>query len=128
MDYWAAGISLKWNLWDWGKKSAQVQQVHLAMNELSLGLAQMQQQLRADLKRCQLNVEEMQQQVQTANKMLDRAEENFRIVSNQYQQGLVTNTLFLDAQADLIRSRLQKIQYLVELQIAIADYERALSQ
>lgn len=125
MDYWIAGVTLQWNIWDWGKKSAQKQQLHLAVEEANLGLNQLKQNLSADAERTQLNLREAQKKLEITNKMLDQAEENYRIVSNQYQQGVINNTEFLDAQTDLTRSRLQKTFQLVNLQIAKADFERA---
>ncbi|MBN2093291.1 TolC family protein [candidate division KSB1 bacterium] len=125
MDYWVVGLNLQWNLWDWGKKSARVQQMHLATKEIELGYQQLQQMLQADVQRTHLRLEEAQQQLQIAQKMLEQAEENFRIVENRYQQGIITNSEYLDAEAELTRSRLQKIQYQIDLQIANYDYLRA---
>ncbi len=125
MDYWVVGLNLQWNIWDWGKKSARVQQVLVATKELELGYQQVRQMLEADVQRTHLRLEEAQQQYQISQKMLDQAEENFRIVENRYQQGIITNSEYLDAEAELTRSRLQKIQYQIDLQIANYDYLRA---
>lgn len=125
MDYWVVGLNLQWNIWDWGKKSARVQQTHLALKELELGYQQLQQMLQADVRRTFLRLEEAQQQFQIAQKMLEQAEENFRIVENRYQQGIITNSEYLDAEAELTRSRLQKMQYQIDFQIANFDYARA---
>jgi outer membrane protein TolC len=122
MDYWVVGLNLQWNLWDWGKKSARVQQAHLAAKELELGYQQLQQMLQADVQRTCLRLEEARQQLQIAEKMLEQAEENFRIVENQYKQGIIANSEYLDAETELTRSRLQKIQYQIDLQIANFDY------
>jgi outer membrane protein TolC len=125
MDYWVVGLNLQWNLWDWGKKSARVQQAHLAAKELELGYQQLQQMLQADVQRTCLRLEEARQQLQIAEKMLEQAEENFRIVENQYKQGIIANSEYLDAETELTRSRLQKIQYQIDLQIANFDHLRA---
>ncbi len=125
MDYWVVGLNLQWNLWDWGKKSARVQQTFLATKELELGYQQLQQMLAADVRRTFLRIDETQEQLQIAEKMLEQAEENFRIVENRYQQGIITNSEYLDAESELTRSRLQKIQYQIDHQIANFDYLRA---
>lgn len=125
MDYWVVGLNLQWNIWDWGKKSARVQQTQLALNELELGYQQLQQMLQADVQKTYLRLEEAQQQLQIAEKMLEQADENFRIVENRYQQGVITNSEYLDAETELTRSRLQKVQYQIDLQIANYDYLRA---
>jgi len=127
MDYWVVGVNLKWNLWDWGKRSARVQQLQSAADELELGLEQLKSRLNADLQRTRLNLKEAGQQLKIVHKMLTRAEENFRIVENRYLQGLIPNSEYLDAQADLTRSRLQKVQHLIDFQLALADYRRALT-
>lgn len=127
MDYWVVGINLKWNFWDWGRKSAQIHQIQHQVSEMELGFQQLQRALQADEERTYLNLVDVQQQLGITQKMLKQAEENFRIISNRYEQGLETNTAFLDAQADLTRSQLQLVQQQIDLQIARADYERAVS-
>ena len=127
MNYWILGVNLNWNLWDWGKKSAQIQQVQQSLNEMELGYQKLQHALQADVQRTYLNCADVKQQLSITTKMLKQAEENFRIVSNRYEQGLEINSAFLDAQSDLTRSQLQQIQRKIDLQIALADYQRALA-
>lgn len=127
MDYWMVGVNLKWNLWDWGRKSAQIQQVQSRVDEMQWGFQQLQRTLTADAEQTRLNLADARYQLQISRKMQTQAEENFRIVSNRFNQGLETNSAFLDAQADLTRSQLQLVQQQIDCQIAQADYQRAIS-
>jgi outer membrane protein TolC len=127
MDYWMMGVSLKWNLWDWGRKPAQIQQIQQHLNEMQLGFQQLQHALAADVEQTRLNLADVVQQLKISRKMQKQAEENFRIVSNRFDQGLETNSAFLDAQTELTRCQLQLVQQQIDWQIALADYQRAIS-
>jgi len=127
MDYWMVGVNLKWNLWDWGRKSAQIQQIQSRFDEMQWGFQQLQRTLAADAEQTRLNLTDARHQLQISEKLQKQAEENFRIVSNRFNQGLETNSAFLDAQADLTRSQLQLVQQQIDCQIALVDYQRALS-
>lgn len=128
ISYWIGGIQLQWNLWDWGKKSAQVQQVQSAINELKLGKAQLTNNLAVDIKRTQINLRSSRKRLQNSIKMLESAEENYRIIENRYREGIISNSEYLDAQSDLTRAKVQRIQSQIDLQIALADYERACAE
>jgi len=125
MSYWIAGLQINWNLWDWGKKSARAQQVESALRELSLGKSQLASALALDLKRTLIQIRAGQHRLQNSLKTLQSATENYRIVENGYREGVVSNSDYLDAQSDLTRAQIQKIQSQLDLQIAFADYERA---
>ena len=128
MGYWIAGVQLQWNLWDWGKTSAQVQQLQSAINELKLGRTELASNLELDIKRTLINLKGSRKRLQNSMKTLESAQENYRILENRYREGIISNAEYLDAQADLTRARINKIQTQIELQIALADYERACAE
>lgn len=124
MGYWLVGLNLKWKVWDWGRKSAQVQQMQKGISEMELTRNQLKNKLLARLQQARLTFRESKEQLQIALRMVALAQENFRIISNRFQQGIISNAEFLDAQAELTRSQLQKVQYQINVQIARADLER----
>ncbi|MBN1347783.1 TolC family protein [candidate division KSB1 bacterium] len=125
MAYWVAGVRLQWNLWDWGRTRAQVQQMQSALNELRLGREQIASGLELDIQRTRIQLKDSRKRLRNAIQTLEAAEENYRIVENMYREGVLANSAYLDAQADLTRARIGKVQSQIDLQIAIADFERA---
>ena len=61
----------------------------------------------------------------TAIKAIASAEENLRVVTLKYQQGLVPNTDVIDAQLSVTRSRLSRVQALKDFNISRTQLLRA---
>jgi outer membrane protein TolC len=121
MFYQTAGISLNWTLWDWNKRSRQVQQVKVSDRQLD-------QSHRALQSRVGLEVETAEQMLYDAKGRYNLALESLTIsgkimtwVKERYQQGVATETEYLDAADDLIHTEIQKT-------VAIADYLLSLVQ
>jgi outer membrane protein TolC len=64
-------------------------------------------------------------QNKTAARAIASAEENLRVVTLKYQQGLVPNTDVIDAQLSVTRSRLLRISSLTDFNIHYAQLRRA---
>jgi outer membrane protein TolC len=63
-------------------------------------------------------------QSKTAASAIASAEENLRVITLKYQQGLVPNTDVIDAQLSLTRSRLLKVNSLADFNIYFAQLRR----
>jgi len=64
-------------------------------------------------------------QYRTAGRAIASAEENLRVITLKYQQGLVPNTDVIDAQLSLTRSRLMEVDSLTEFNTCLARLLRA---
>ena len=78
------------------------------------------------MEKSKLNKKEAAERIALAQETRAMADENFKLVSNQFHQGLVTNTEFLDAEAQLTKSKIEEWRAIIDYRIAEADYERAL--
>jgi outer membrane protein TolC len=125
MDYWTVGVGMEWNLWNWNKTSSQVQQAQLNASAASEGLRELQMGIKTDVTVACLQVNEAVERIQLTVQLERQAMESFRNTQNKFNQGVSSNSDFLDAQLDLTRARLQKVQAEVDYVIALANYDRA---
>ncbi len=125
MDYWVAGASLEWSLWNWGKTSSKIQSARLQVNKIQESEEKLRQAIKLDVTQSGLRVKEAVKRMQLTKQIVDQSEETFRIVENNFKQGMANNSEFLDVQMDLTRARLQSAQAQVDYLIALANLKRA---
>jgi len=125
MDYWVVGVGANWTLWNWGKTRSKIQQAQLQSQKVQEALDRARLAIKLDVTQACLHVNEAVQRMQLIEEMESQAEEAFRVVESNYQQGQATNSEYLDAQSDLTRVRLQKIEARIDFAISLANWRRA---
>jgi len=125
MKYWVAGVGLEWNLWNWGKTGSRSQQAKLKVRSVEENIAQIRQAVKLDVNQACLRVNEVKKRLELTGQIESQAEETYRIMENNYKNGVVSNSEFLDSQFDLTRARLQHTQAEIDYLISLANLKRA---
>lgn len=128
MDYWAVGINMKWNLLDWGARKSQIATARIQRDQIIETQNKVKRLIQSDVKKSVLKKDEAKKNLKITLKKEQQAAENLRLVKDQFKQGMVTNTDFLDAETQLTQSRIDKIQAIIDYRIAVADLNRALGK
>ena len=125
MKYWVAGVGMEWNLWDWGKTGSKTQQAKLKVRSVEENITGVKQAIKLDINQACLQVNEVIKRMELTGKIVVQAEETFRIVQNNYKNGLASNSDFIDSQFDLTRVKLQHAQAEIDYLISLANLKRA---
>jgi len=128
MDYWAVGLAMKWNLWDWGAKKANIVSARIQKDQIIETQNKVKRFIEIDVKKAVLKKREAEKNLKITMKKEQQAEENLRLVGDQFKQGMVTNTDFLDAETQLRQAKIDKVQATIDYRIAVADINRALGK
>jgi len=126
MDYWSVGLNANWKLWDWGIRKANVQGAKASLNRIRHTLNKLNHLISFDVQQSDLRVKELSDQLNIYRKKREQAEESFRLVGDEFKQGLATNTEFLDAENEMTKSRIEEYKSIIDYNIAISNYERAI--
>lgn len=113
---WFAGLSLSWDLWNWGNtssKSAQAEE-EVLQNRESLEL--LKEQIEIEVYNTYLALNSNAEKIKVSQLAVLSAEENFRIVNEKYEHQLATANDLIDAEVALLNSRSM-------LTISQADFE-----
>lgn len=113
---WFAGLSLSWDLWNWGNtssKSAQAEE-EVLQNRESLEL--LKEQIEIEVYNAYLALNSNAEKIKVSQLAVLSAEENFRIVNEKYEHQLATANDLIDAEVALLNSRSM-------LTISQADFE-----
>lgn len=128
MDYWSVGLSLQWNIWDWGRRQSKINQAQLQYKGIQYTRDKLQQDIEKDIIDAYVRVNESADLVNLVKKEVQQSEALFQYVRDNYVEGLVSNTDFIDRQLELTRARLKKAQSIAQYQIAVANLERAVGK
>lgn len=117
------GVSLQWSVFDGGARLSAVQKAKAEAQKASLHAQQEQQQAQLALRNAQREVQRYQQRLLTAQAAVDQAQENYRLRTDYFAEGLEQATDLLAAEAKLAQKRLEQLNTLYEYRVALAQLE-----
>lgn len=116
-EFWMAGVSLNWNLFDGGQARKQSNAIERKAAALGYNRADMASMVDLQVRRAWNDRFEAESRLQVAQSAVEQAAENLRVVRNRYQAGASTNVEVLDAEAlrEQSMSNLDNARFGVEL-------------
>jgi len=118
--YWNAGASYTLPLYRGGRVRENIRQGNSSLLQAENSLTTSRRAVREAVTVAWFSAKLSVTQNLTADRAITSAEENLRVVTLKYQQGLVANTDVIDAQLAVTRSRLLRIRSLENFNIYLA--------
>ena len=125
---WDLGVGVSFDIWNWGATVHQTDQARAQLSQAQDGLSLLQDAITLDVTSNYLNLQRAKERISVAREGADQAEENYRITSNKFKQGLSVNTDLLDAEVALLQAKTNYTQALTDFEIAEASLERSLGK
>jgi outer membrane protein len=121
---WAAGITLRWNLFAGGADSAQLQANRHRLEQKRRQIAAMESAMALEIRKARIEYRAAEQQVMAARAAEAQSEEGLRILRNRYDAGLATMTDLLSAETarSSARTALSEAIYRQRLSFAQVEY------
>ena len=116
--FWNVGVSLKWDLWDWGKRSSKVTQAEQGVFQTELLIEQIKEAVKLEVYKNYLQLESERAKISAGRAAVKASFENYRVIKNMYDQHSATGTDIVDAQTELLSAQ-------TALESATADYKVA---
>jgi outer membrane protein TolC len=123
---WYVMAVANWSFWEWGKTKNKVDAVISQGNQMAYRLAALKDQIDLEVKNAYLGLRETEKQILTADKSIEQAEENFRIVNERYKEQMVTTMDIIDAQTLLLRAKSDYTNALGDYNIGKARLDKAM--
>lgn len=117
-DTWDAGVSLQWELWNWGGTSAKVTQAKQQKIKAETSYNIIKENIELEVYNNYLKTISEYDKVQLNKKTVEQAEENYRITKNKYNDQLSTSTDLIDAEVMLLDAQTNLTNALVDLELA----------
>lgn len=127
-DTWDVGVSLSWDIWNWGTTKHQSDQAEAIHRQTRYALEQLKDNVSLEVNQSYLALAHSKEKISVATKGVRQAEENYRMTKDKFMNGTATNTDLLDAEIALLQSKLNYTISLVDYELAQARLARALGK
>jgi len=125
-DFWFVQVALSWNIFSGKQKRYQRQQIMIEQKKLDTQEAQVQNQVKLQVRQAFHNLESSKQSIETSKAALRSAEENFKLVDKQYKQDRTPLINLLDAQTKLNNAKVAIVIDKYSLLLQLVELERAI--
>jgi outer membrane protein len=122
------GVTLDWNLWDWGKRGHEVGAAKAASRSAARLRDELNDQLAFDVRAKWLTASSKRKTLDVHASALRAAEEAYRLQTVKIQGGVATATDVIDAEAEVARARAQEAVARYQYLIAWTALVRAVGQ
>ncbi len=121
-------VEARWQLFDWGKRRAEVSSRRSEQHALAARLHQLEDTVRLEVQNALLDRQVAAANITTAQAALAQARENFRLTTLQYRESLASSTDVIDARTFVTRAETDYYSARYGLRLADAALERAVGR
>ena len=123
---WDVGISLQWDIWNWGLTSSQVTEAEQNKIEAQTAFEQLKDAVGVEVYKEYLNYNRTLDKVRVSQQSVEQAKESYRIIQDKYDQQIATSTDLIDAEVSVRQAKTNLTNSLVDFQLAKAQLEKAI--
>jgi outer membrane protein len=127
-DTWDVGVNVSLDIWNWGTTIHQTDQAQAQLAQAREALGLTEDAVTLDITQAYLSLQQAAERISVATTTVARAEENFRVTSRRYKEGLVINSDMLDAEFTRTSAKTNYTQALVDFELAQARLARAIGE
>ncbi len=125
---WELGLSGRWAIWEGGRRSAAESEARARLEAAEARLQATAEQVAVETARLHLEVRRAADAVGVAEQNVREAEESFRVVGRQFEEGAALSADVLDAEEALRRARARRADAMADHAIAEAAVLNALGR
>lgn len=123
---WYVMGTASWNFWEWGKTKFRVDASRARENQALDNVKEWNDQIALQVKNAYLVLREAEKQIAVSEKVIEQADENFRITQERFKERIATTTDVLDAQNLLTKAKSDYANALGEYNISLARLQRVM--
>ena len=123
--WYVMGVA-NWNFWEWGRTKFRVNASKAKENQALDALKEMNDQIALEINNDYLILQEAEKQIAVSQKVIQQAEENFRISEERFKEMVATSTEVLEAQTLLTKAKSEYANALGDYNINYARLQRAM--
>lgn len=125
---WDAGVNLSVNVWDWMTTAHQADQAEAQAAQAKDGLGMIKDGITLEVTQNYLNMKQAYKKVALAELTVQQAEENMRVTSGKFKNGLATSSEVIDAETALIGAKTNLSASTVDCELAKAKLDKSIGK
>ncbi len=123
---WDVAVSVSFDIWNWGQTRRQEEQAEARLGQARELRKALEDQAVLEVTQCRLGLARAGEKVRVAGQAVGQAEENLRVTTERFKQGVALSSDVLDAEMALLRAKLGRTQAAIDQVLAQARLEKAL--
>ncbi|MBX3009628.1 MAG: TolC family protein [Melioribacteraceae bacterium] len=127
-DTWDAGVSLNINVWDWLSTSYQTQQAEAQYSQANDAVWIIKDAITLEVTQNYLTLNQSKKKIELAAQSVEQAEENLRVTSSKFKNGLATSSDLIDAETSLTNAKFNYTVSLVDYELSKAKLDKSLAK
>jgi len=127
-DSWDAGVTLSWDLWNWGYNSSQTSQAEQVKIQTENNLQILNDAVEVEVYRAYLDYYKAYDRITISKKTVEQADENYRTTKEKYEAQVATSTDLIDAEVSLLQAKTNLTNALVDFQLAGLTLQKAVGR
>lgn len=125
---WDAGVNLSLNVWDWLTTAHQTEQAEATLTQSIDLMGTIKDNITLEVTQNYLSVNQAKQKIEIAKLSVEQAEENMRVTSDKFKQGLALSSDAIDAEVALLVAKTNYTNSIVDYELAKARLEKSIGQ
>jgi outer membrane protein TolC len=127
-DTWDVGVTLQWDLWNWGYTSSKVTEAEQDRVQAQTAFEQLNDAIGVEVYQAYLTYKRSMDKIEVSKQAVKQAEENYNIIQNKYNQQVATSTDLIDAEVSVRQARTNLTNALVDYQLTKVKLEKAIGR
>jgi outer membrane protein len=127
-DTWDVGVTLSWDVWDWGLTSSKTTQAEESAIQTQTSLEKLNDNIEVEVFQSYLNLIKSKEKVDVSKLSLEQASENYRITTEKYNEQLATSADLIDAEVSELQASTSLTSSLIEYNLAKVRLEKAVGR
>ena len=123
---WDLGITMSYDIWNWGIYSDQAEQAECQLEQSRFALEQLKDAIALEVYQSYKLLNKYIEKITVCQEAINQAEENYRVTNEKFKTGLAISSELLDAENLLLISKINKATSVAEYEIALAKLEKAI--
>ena len=123
---WAAGIQVSMDIWNWGLNSAQSRQAEAQLAQALDASALTKEAIQIEVMQSYTLMKQAVDKIPVTESSIKQAEEQVRVINAKYASGNAILTDILDAETALLLTKMNKVQAIIDLEIAKVKLEKSI--
>lgn len=125
---WDAGVNLSMNVWDWLTTKHQTDQAEAQLAQAVDGMGLIKDGITLEVTQNYLSLTQANKKIEIAKLIVSQAEENLRVTSQKFKNGMATSSDLVDAETALISAKTNYTTSIVDHELAKAKLEKSLGK
>ena len=126
MESWYVMAVANWDFWEWGRTKFRVDASKARENQAKEASKELNDMVTLEVANAYLKLQETENQILVSQKVIEQAQENFRISEERYKERISTSTDVLEAQTLLTRAKSEYANALGDYNINYARLQKAM--